>query len=99
MISGPVAVNVDRGSWGRVPEEATWARVDFAPLPTSKVSACQPTSVWILTQPRARSVSIQLSDLGLMLGLSLGPDPRLQVLLTSGQALVQPAVTAPMPEP
>lgn len=84
-ISGPVAVNVDREPWGRLLEEATWAgageaKPGFAPLPTSKVSACQPTSAWILTQPRARSVSIQLSDLGLILGLSLGPGPRAKKL-------------------
>lgn len=94
-------------------EEGTWAGAGktepgFASPPASKVSTCHHRSVWILTQPRGRSVSIQLSDVGLILRLSLGPDSRIkkphpikgpQVTLTSGPALVQLAMTAPTPEP
>lgn len=83
-------------------EEVTWAgagktKLGFAFPPASKVSTCHHRSVWILTQPRGRSVSIQLSDTGLILRISLGPDSWVkkphpikgpQVTPTSGPPLV-----------
>lgn len=73
----------------------------LCPIMTSKVSTCQPRSVRILTQPRGRSISKQLSDTASSRtflqaqGGKAMPCQGPEVLPTSGQT----PVTDPTPEP
>lgn len=48
----------------------------LCPITPFRVSVCQPRSVWILTLPRGGSTSMQLSGMGLIPDLHLGPEPR-----------------------
>lgn len=63
--------------WGW--KDETWhCTPHLCPIITFKVSAGQPASVWILTQPRSRSSATQLSDTGPTQALHLHPGPRVE---------------------